>query len=133
MAYLIMHPDAEQDLLRIKRLDQWASARIYALLEQLDSDEDLLDRLSQHGFEKDKPHQFNVSRWEEACRNGRYLYRIKVWDPNDHVLPYRIVYARILVEDSEEFHILAIAAREWDYDVESILSKRIFRAYEDIQ
>lgn len=133
MHVLIMHPDAEQDLVRLSRVDKWAAARFFALLEQLDRDEDLLDRLSQHGYQKEKPLQFNVSRWEEACQNGRYLHRIKVWDPDDKVLPYRLIYAHIPGDDGDEFHVLAIADRAWDYDTRSLLSKRIFKAYEDIQ
>ncbi|WP_141766038.1 hypothetical protein [Pseudomonas sp. HMSC75E02] len=133
MHTLIMHPDAEQDLVRLSRLDQWAAARFLAILEQLDGDADLLDRLSQHGYQKDKPLQFNVSRWEEACQNGLYLYRLKLWGPDDNVLHYRMIYAYIPGDDGDEYHVLAIAERKWDYDMNSTLSKRIFKAYEDIQ
>ncbi|EPH6960525.1 hypothetical protein DT381_12730 [Pseudomonas aeruginosa] len=130
---LIMHPDAEDDLQRLCRLDKWSAARILALLEELNSDQDLLDRLSQHGYQKDKPYQFDVSRWQEACGNGYYLLRIKAWGADDRVLPYRVIYAHVPTDTGDEYHILAIAERSWDYNTTSVLSRRIFKAYEDIQ
>ena len=130
MAALIINPDAEDDLERLWRLDRWSATRIIALLEEIEGNDDLLDRLSQDYFHRDAPRQFDVRRWVEAWNSGSNLFRLKVWDPNDDLLPYRVIYA--FLPNQSEYHVLAVVHREWNYDPEHKLSHRIFQAYDEL-
>lgn len=130
MTTLIIHPDAEDDLNRLWLLNRWAASRLIVLLQEFQGDEDLLDRLSQNFFHREPPGQFDVQYWVELRNTGRNVFRLKVWDANDELLPYRIIYAYKPKED--EYHVLAIAPREWNYDLEHKLSKRILQAYDEL-
>lgn len=99
-----------------------------ALLEQLEGDPDLLDRLTQHDYGAHNSADFHVSKWQEQWRQGRDLWRLKVWDLEDQGLRYRIVYA--FVPGMQHYHVLAIAPRDFDYDKNHPISQRILRAYE---
>lgn len=50
------------------------------LLEHLDGNQDLLDRLSQQDFGVAKAADFHVSKWVEQWRRGTNLWRLRVWD-----------------------------------------------------
>ena len=130
MPSLIIHPDAEDDLQRLWRLDRWAGSRLLAILQELENDEDLLDRLSQNYFHRSPPGQIDVQYWVAVRNSGRNIFRLKVWDANNSLLPYRVIYA--YKPENDEYHILAIAPREWNYDLEHKLSKRIFAAHDEL-
>ena len=130
MHALIIHPDAEHDLRMLKLSDPWTAARVMVLLEELDGDEDLLANLCSHGFHKEKPREFNVSKWLEVYNQGLNIWRLKVWGADDDILPFRIVYAHRASD--QEYHVLAIAPRSWNYDASHVISKRILTAYEEL-
>lgn len=130
MADLIIHPDAEGDLERIWRLDRWSASRLIARLQEFEGDENLLDSLSQNFFHREHPGQVEVQYWIEVRNSGRNVFRLKVWDTNNALLPYRVIYA--YKPENCEYHVLAIAPRDWNYDIEHKLSKRIFQAYDEL-
>lgn len=57
--------DASTDLETLWESRPGAAARIMALLAELEGDEDLLDRLTQHGYSVRGHANFNVSKWLE--------------------------------------------------------------------
>lgn len=129
MIALFVHDDAAGDLLDLRGSEPQAAGQILALLEQLEGDPDLLDRLTQHNFGAYGSADFHVSRWQAQWRQ-RNLWRLKLWDLEDKGIRYRIIYA--FEPRRQHYHILAIAPREFDYDANHPISQRIFRAYEEL-
>lgn len=104
--------------------------RIMALLQELQADEDLLDRLTQHDYGHSGTADFHVSKWLEQWNKGKDLWRLKIWDLEDKGLHYRIVYA--FMPRKQHYHVLAIVPRDFNYDPDHPLSQRIFSAYDDL-
>lgn len=92
---LFIHEDAVADLRALRRTELQAAARIAALLAELKGNPDLLDRLTQHDYGAYHSADFHVSKWQAQWRQGRDLWRLKMWDLEDQGLRYRIVYAFI--------------------------------------
>ena len=131
MTKLFIHDDAKYDLsAMIKNGLVKAVAEIVALLEQLASDDDLLDRLTQHGFGKRGVNDFYVGKWLEQWRQGKDLWSMKIWDLEDNGLKYRIIYA--FIPQKQHYHVLGILPREFNYDAGHELTQRIIRAYEEL-
>lgn len=130
MIALFVHDDATADLEALWETEPQAAARIADLLEQLEGDSDLLDRLTQHDYGAYHSADFHVSKWQEHWRKGRDLWRLKVWDLEDKGLRYRVVYA--FKPREQHYHVLAIAPREFDYDTSHPISQRILRAYQEL-
>lgn len=129
MITLFVHDDAVADLESLWVQEPVVASRITALLEQLENDPDLLDRLTQHDYGAHRAAGFHVSKWVEQYRKGKNLWRLKVWELEDKGLRYRVVYA--FEPQQQHYHVLAIAPREFDYDNSHPLSQRILRAYEE--
>ncbi|MCB2263860.1 MAG: type II toxin-antitoxin system RelE/ParE family toxin [Candidatus Thiosymbion ectosymbiont of Robbea hypermnestra] len=127
MIALFVHDDAKADLEALWRKEPQAAGRILVLLEQLEGDPDLLDRLTQHNYGARRSADFHVSKWQEHWRKGRDLWRLKIWDLENKGLRYRIVYA--FEPGKLHYHVLAVAPREFNYDASHPISRRILRAY----
>jgi len=125
---LFVHDDAGGDLEQLWQNAPIAAARIAVLLEELEGNQDLLDRLTQHDFGAHQSADIHVSKWHEQWRKGKDLWRLKVWDLEDKSLRYRIVYA--FVPGKKHYHVLAIAPRTFNYEPAHKLTKRILKAYE---
>lgn len=129
MLRLFVHIDAEDDLERLWVRAPDAAARIAAILEELAGNQDLLDRLTQHDFGSYHTADFQVSKWSEQWKNGKNLWRLKVWDLEDQGLQYRVVYA--FLPSKSQYHVLGIVPRSFNYESGNELTQRILRAYED--
>lgn len=128
MYSLFVHEDAEQDLENLWNEAPEAAARTVVLLEELEGNQDLLDRLTQQDFGAYHGGDFHVTKWFEQWKVGKDLWRLKVWSLEDKGLQYRIVYA--FVPRRLHYHILAIVHRDFDYDRNHEVTRRILRAYE---
>jgi hypothetical protein len=127
---LFVHDDAKADLRGLRQCEPEAAARILALFEQLEADPDLLDRLTQHNYGAHGTEAFHVSKWQAQWRKGRDLWRLKVWDLEDKGLRYRVIYA---FEPSTHHHVvLAIAPRDFNYDENHPIARRILNAYQGL-
>jgi len=127
---LFVHDDAKSDLRALRGGEPEVAGRVLALLQELEGDPDLLDRLTQHDYGAHRSADFHVSKWQEQWRKGRDLWRLKVWDLEDKGLRYRIVYA--FEPRKQHYHVLAIAPREFDYDANHPISQRILRTYQEL-
>lgn len=127
MYRLFLHPDARSDLESLWDSAPEAAAKITVLLEELESNQDLLDRLTQHKFGDRRSAEFQVSMWLEQWNQGRDLWRLKVWDLEKQGLRYRILYA--FVPGKLQYHVLGIAPREFNYDADTDIAKRVLAAY----
>lgn len=132
MYKILLHDDAKADLLDIYSVDVTAGARIAAVLQEIEGDQELLDSLTQHNYGRDHTALFNVSKWFELWKNQKDIWRMKIWDLEDKGLRYRIIYAYI--RGKREYRVLAITPRnEINYDdLKDPLSQRIQRAYEEL-
>lgn len=128
MFRLFVHDDAAGDLEQLWQSAPKAAARIVVLLEELEGNQDLLDRLTQHDFGAHRTAVFHVSKWLKLWNRGKDLWRLKVWDLEDKGLRYRIVYA--FVPSNKRYHVLAIAPRNFNYEPTHELTKRILKSYE---
>lgn len=128
MFQLIVHEDAKADLKQLAGHDSVSAARIVALLEEIEGDQDLLDCLTQHDFGHDRTAGFHVSKWNQLWRAGADLWRLKAWDLEDKGIRYRVVYAYI--PGKQRYYILGILPRSWNYEKTHPLTKRILSAYE---
>ena len=130
MFRLFVHDDADDDLEALWGADEEAAARIVVLLEELEASQDLLDRLTQHDFGSYQTADFQVSKWVEQWKKGKDLWRLKVWDLEDRKLRYRIVYA--FLPNKSHYHVLGIVPRDFNYEADHPLTRRILAAYEDL-
>jgi hypothetical protein len=127
---LFVHDDAKADLEQLWTDAAQAAARITVLLQELEGNQDLLDRLTQHDFGAYQTAQVHVSKWFEHWNKGKDLWRLKVWDLEGKGLQYRIVYA--FIPGKKHYHALAIAPRDFNYDARHPLTQRILRAYDGL-
>ncbi len=67
--------------------------------------------------------------WQAQQREGRNLWRLKLWDLEKNGLRYRIVYA--FVPSKQHYHVLAIAPRSFDYEESNPISQCVFRACDE--
>jgi len=128
--HLFVHTDAEDDLEALWDEAPDAAARITVLLQELEGNQDLLDRLTQHDFGAYRAADFHVSKWVEQWRKGKDLWRLKVWDLEEKGVKYRIVYA--FVPGKGHYHMLGIVPRGFNYEADHKLTRRILAAYEDL-
>lgn len=139
MYELIVHDDASDDLERILEQDYPAGVALAALLEELESNQDLMDRLTQHGFGGRPAHPqprtaiFSVSKWIQAQIKEMNLWRLRGFD--DECSDYRCIYAyqplidRYIILGIGRKVDLATTIEEFDYELDSDLSCRIQAAY----
>ena len=128
MPSLVIHRDAGTDIQQIREGDPETAKRIAALIIELQGDQDLLDRLSQHGYGQERTADFDVSKWFGEQNRGRNLWRLKSWSLERSGLQYRIIYAFEPVID--RYAILAVVERDFNYDEHHPITQRIRSAYD---
>lgn len=129
MPKLFISQEAEDDLELIYGDNEVIATRILALLQELQNDADLLDRLTQHEYGLAGYADFNVSKWLEQWNQGRDLWRLKLWDLEEKFPDnkYRIIYAFIPLK--QQYHVIGIVPREFNYEANHPIAKRIIEAY----
>lgn len=133
---LHVHDDAREDLLYIRRNDEKTAAELLVILQEFEGDQDLLDRLSQHGYEDpyngDWVLKISVSRWQGQWRNKRNLWRLKNLDLEEEGLRYRVIYA--FLPKKQVYVVLGIFPRaNFDYDdVSDPRVQRVLASYDEL-
>lgn len=135
MYKLRVHEDADADLEEIANGDPDAAAFLVIFLEELEGDQDLLDRLTQdhYNVKRGRPvdwvANFNVKVWIEQRDDGRNLWRLQSWDIE--ASEYRVVYAfKPLVRT---YVVLGVFhKRQFNYELNNPLTLRVVAAYENI-
>lgn len=133
MAYSIeIHEDAWEDLedLWADPLTEKAAAVIDVLLQEIECDQDLLDALTAHDYGANKTKSIHVSKWVEFWRTGADIWRLKVWELEKIQLRYRIIYAYEIKK--QKYHVLAVVPRDFEYDTNHPVSRRIMAIYSTI-
>jgi hypothetical protein len=130
LARLLLHSDAETDLFQLAQSEPKLAARLIVLLQEVQSDGELLDMLTVHDFGADQRELFHVSRWEEHWRQDKDIWRLKFWELDHQGLPYRVIYA--LKRGTGEHYVLAVAHRDFNYEPNHPTTQRILRTYEEL-
>jgi len=119
---------AKEDLAVIAKDDPETEAEIVAVLHELKGNQQLLDALTvkDYGLTRDAP--FHVDSWRAQQRQGRNLWRLKIWDLEDIGIRYRVVYA--LDPRISRYFILAVLHRDFDYDEKHPRVQQLLAAYD---
>jgi hypothetical protein len=119
---------AEKDLEAIGHDDPLAEATIWAVLQQIKADPQLLNMLTVHDFESGPPEPFNVKRIATQQSAGRNLYRLKVWSLESGATKWRVVYG--LDPRNSTYYIFGVAPRNFDYDPHHPFTRRVMASYD---
>lgn len=113
---LEVHDDATEDLELLLRMQPKSAMRLVALLEQLRLDDELQDRLLDHGHGSEGSEPIDVSRWHNVRRiEGTPLWRLKFRDLEEVGLRFRVIY--LFDHTTRTYWVLAVAPRKkLDYD-----------------
>lgn len=131
MLALSIHEHAEDDIEELWKNCPKAAARITIILQELEGDQDLMDRLTQHDYGKyDKSAPFNISKWFEQYNQDRDIWRLTIWDLEKSGLQYRVIYA--FIPNKKHHYILAIAPRDFNYEASHPITNRIIEDYNDL-
>lgn len=130
MYRLIIHDDAKDDLQRLREISTEAAVRIVLMLQEIQGDQDLLDRLSQDNYGHPGFSSFNVCGWKSQWHNNQNLWRLKAWDLEKAGLKYRIIYE--FIPKTKHYCVLAVVDRkEFNYESDHPITKRILKAIQD--
>lgn len=122
-------PVVKDDIRVVSVSSKNAATKIVALLEQLNTNQELLGYLLEHNHGEPDKDLFNVSKWQAYWQNGYDLWRLKLFDLENVGLRYRIIYAYALENGIQTFYILAIVHRDFDYDPIHEITKRLIHTY----
>lgn len=121
---------ASDDIEAIYKEDSDSASIIVSILDEMDNDEELAETLTQHKYRDVQDPAYDVSRFHEFYRKGFNLYRLKCWDYEGSVVPYRVIYAYY----RDSIYVLAVVERgRLNYDDRhSEINQRIVRDYEQL-
>lgn len=118
---------ASSDLEAIYLVDEESASIIVSILDEMDNDEELADTLIIHHYRDIQDPAYDVSRFQAFYHKGFNIYRLKCWDYQGSVVPYRVVYAHY----RDRIYVLAVVERgKLNYDDKnSEINQRIIRDY----
>lgn len=119
-----VHPNAEADLEAIAQTDPRAVAAVLVLLEELEAEPDVIDKLTTHGDVSVGASEINIKRWIAARRVKKdgELWRIRAIDTP--ATSFRIIYGYCWRD--RRLCVLGIAHRdEFNYDFSTEIECRI--------
>lgn len=125
-------PIVKEDIKIVGVSSKNAATKIVALLEQLNTNQELLGYLLEHNCGEPEKDLFNVSKWQAYWQNGYDLWRLKLFNLENVGLRYRIIYAYALENSVQIFYILAIVHRDFDYDPTHEITKRLIHSYVEL-
>ena len=131
MFTLQISPGASSDIVELKKNSPNEAASIIAILQEIKGNQRLLDLLLVHELEEQLSSglDFNVSHWWEQYRVGKDLWRIRIITDNRILSSHRIVYG--YVRGQQEYVVLGVVHRSFNYDAQHPISKRILAEYSE--
>lgn len=132
---LKIHSNAKSDIRELKERDVNGIGKLLALLREIGADDALLDRLNIRDctFEVGQSGRVNAKGFASQ-RPARDLWRLKAWDCEDELIPYRVIYAFHPASPhrkTPELEILAVVERsKYNYERDHPITKRVLRDYD---
>lgn len=111
---IVIHTSAKKDLAAIGIKNPDAEADIYAFLQEVKANQKLLASLTVKDFGLTRDANFHVDSWTTQQRQGRNLWRLKLWNLENVGIRYRVVYA--LDPRISRYFVLAVLHRDFNYD-----------------
>jgi len=127
---LLVHNDAKLDLAELEAVNEEAVDIIVAVLQEISTDQRLLDGLTIHDFGARRAEKIEVKKWWEFWKQGDDIWRLRVWGLEDIGAPYRIVYA--YEPGRLRYHVLGIFHRDFDYNPSDPRTQRVKNAYDNL-
>lgn len=126
MFKLALHPSAKDiDIAGLWATEPIVAAKIVAMLELIRDDQSLLSSLTDNDFGRDQTAEIHVSKWQAFWTKNIDLWRFKIWDLEKVGLQYRVIYFYHVREHC--YYVLAIVHRDFNYDPQHPITKRILR------
>jgi len=125
---LLIHVSAKLDLESIGQDDPDTRDELYALLQEIKSNQDLLDALTIRDFGRARDEKFHVDRWVSQQWQGRNLWRLKSWDIEELGIRYRVIYT--LDPRIRRYYVLAVLPRKFDYDEQHPRVQQLLAVYD---
>ncbi len=130
MTDLRILPAAERHLDALYEKDEDAAAEIETALDEIASDQRLFDLLCRRKFRNyDRP-SYEVDVFEELYKTGLNMYRLKIWDYEGALVPYRVLYA--YAAQKNVCYVLAVLPRRIAYDTTHPDVQRVVADYEQL-
>lgn len=127
---LSVHELAEEDLDALYELDEDGAAAIDVFLEEASSSQEMLDRFTVQDFRSYSTDlDYDIKRWQQLW-NRFALWRARLFNVTGAAASHRIIYAFHPVE--RRYYVLGIVPRDFNYDPDHPLSKRIIRTYGEL-
>ena len=130
MLHIEITDPAKLDLDRLYDEDEDAAAEIETALDEISNDQRLLERLTTKKFRSPDTPDFDVDRFEELWQQGLNLFRLKFWDWEGGLLPYRVLYAYDPRNDI--YHVLAVVHRDHAYNTKHPTVQRVVSQYHEL-
>ena len=105
-------------------------SRILALLQQLQNDPKLADKLLDRTFQEQHGIKFDVKKFQELWKAGYDIWRLKALDLGVSGPQYRVLYA--YDTKASCFYVLAVVERSFNYDPNHEITCRVRRTYEEL-
>jgi hypothetical protein len=121
---------ALRDLDEIWTVDSVAADTILALLQEAKVNQAILDSFTTQDFGAYRSADYHVDRWVAQQQAGRNLWRLKIWELENHAIKYRIVYA--LDPRISRYFVLGIFDRDFNYDESDPRTQRVLASYDSL-
>ncbi len=136
MYELIVGDDATGDLEQLIETNRSAALRIIALLEDLQDNQDLMDRLTQDGYGGTpwtpiRGAVVSIKKWVSAQKLGMNLWRMRDFELSKRGQEYRVIYA--FNPSTSQYYVLAVVERAFNYDEQHPVTQRIFSACRQLE
>jgi mRNA-degrading endonuclease RelE of RelBE toxin-antitoxin system len=125
---IVIHTAAKRDLAEIGRNAPDTENDIYALLQEVKGNQDLLAALTVKDFGLAREADFHVDSWVAQHQKGRNLWRLKLWDLEDLGIRYRVIYA--FDNRISRYFVLAVLHRAFNYDEANPRCKQLLEVYD---
>lgn len=127
---LLVASGAQSDLEALWSSDPESARVLEATLQQIKSNQLLLESLTIKDFGAHGTENIHVDTWLDQQRRGRNLWRFKHWELESKGRRYRVVYA--LDSRLSRYYVLGIFSRDFNYDVNDARTLRVIASYDEL-
>jgi hypothetical protein len=127
---LLVASEVQGDLEALWSTDAESAGVLEATLQQIKSNQVMLDSLTIKDFGAHGTAIIHVDKWVDQQRRGRNLWRLKHWELESKGRHYRVIYA--LDSRFSRYYVLGIFSRDFNYDVNDARTRRLIASYDEL-